>query len=301
MKIYRSGSFLSLLFALMQSNQPCIMVAVDGSRMSHRAFDMACALRREGEFLVVYHVSDARKKGRLPSYFGPEHLEVEFTGKLLRARVPYPECAVVVEERLGSDAVSGMILARAKAENAATLVVGAFGRKGPTVWAVGSNTDYSLKRAKHLTLVTARPDSAMEQPQTFCVGHDGSARASAAVDYALNRARPGDRLVCIHIRSPAREARGFDPISGVRKSSERQVERSGVELASVDFVFLNRDHQQTIGQQIVRAAEGEQICATYLVVGRDGDASVKLAERLNMGTVCDFVAKKARTTTIVVA
>ena len=281
--------------------QPCIMVAVDGSRMSHRAFEMACALRREGESLIVYHVSDARKKGRLPSYFGPEHLEVEFSGKLLAAKVPYREGRVIMEERLGSDPVSGMILSRAEAENATTLVVGAFGRKGPTVWSFGSNTDYSLKRAKHLTLVTARSDSSIEHQQTFCVGHDGSTRASSAVQYALDRARPGDRLVCVHIRNPAKEARGFNALESVRKSSERQVEASGAELTSLDFVFLERDHQRTIAQQLVLAAEGEQICATYLVVGRDGNASVELAERLNIGTVCDFIARKARTTTIVVA
>ena len=80
--------------------------------MSHRAFDMACSLRKEGEHLLVYHVSDARKKGRLPSYFGPEHLEVEFTGKLLRAKVPYRESSVVVEERLGDGGGQSSVLCR---------------------------------------------------------------------------------------------------------------------------------------------------------------------------------------------
>jgi hypothetical protein len=215
--------------------------------------------------------------------------------------VPYRESSVVVEERLGDDPVSGMIIDRAYAENAATLVVGAFGRKGPTVWSIGSNTDYSLKQAKNLTLVTARPDSVSEAPQTFCVGHDGSIRASAAVSYALNRIRAEDRLVCVHVRDVSREARGFDPLVSVRRAVERQVEESGVELSSLDFVFLDRDHQQTVAQQILRAAESEEIFATYLVVGRDGESSVALAKRLGMGTVCDFLARKARVTTIVVA
>lgn len=277
------------------------MVAVDGSRMSHKAFDMACALRRDGEHIIVYHVSDARKKGWLPGYLGPEHLEIEFSGKLARAKVPHREGSVVVEERLGDDAVSSMILARAEAEKAHTLVVGAFGRKGPTIWSHGSNTDYSLKRAKDLTLVTTKPNSTVDSPQTFCVGHDGSKRAADAISYSLGRAKPGDKLFVVHIRSQSREAKGFDPIASIQKVVQTTVAESGVDLSLLEFVFIDQDHQSTIGQQLIKAAQSESIYASYLVVGRDGEASLALAKRLHMGTVCDYIAKKARITSIVVA
>ncbi len=276
-----------------------LMVAVDGARLSHIAFGMALMLRKAGEKLLVYHVFDPRKKDRLPGYYGPDYLETQFSGMLATAGVPVSEGSVVCEQRVDDEPVSRMILAKASAEGARVLVLGAFGRKGPSVWQIGSNTDWSVRRARDVSVVTAKVDSAIDNPQVFCVGHDGSSRSDAALAFALERARPGDRLFAVHIRNEWRESRGFNPLDLQRAFGEA-VEASGAQLSSWEIVFLEKDYQQTVSQQLVRAAESEDICATYLVVGRDGVGAIELAEKTGFGTVAEYVARKSRTTSVIV-
>ena len=96
-----------------------------------------------------------------------------------------------------------------------------------------------------------------------------------------------------------RESRGFNPLDLQRAFGEA-VEASGAQLSSWEIVFLEKDYQQTVSQQLVRAAESEDICATYLVVGRDGVGAIELAEKTGFGTEAEYVARKSRTTSVIV-
>ena len=130
------------------------MIAVDGSRLSHLAFQVAMGLRTKHEHILIYHVYDSQKtmqqqRQLLSAYYGHEHLELEFVSKCMASKCPSYHI-VCADRSLSDRSTSQMILAFAEEHQVQTLVVGSFGRKGPSVWGTGSKTKASITTRKQV-------------------------------------------------------------------------------------------------------------------------------------------------------
>ena len=112
------------------------------------------------------------------NYHGPEFLATEMVSKFITARIPDAIYSIVCEDRSKTNlSTSEMIIQFAQESNATTLIVGQFGRKGPSVWGTGSNTINTMQQTSNITIVTAKINSRSDDsPQTFFVGADGSNR-----------------------------------------------------------------------------------------------------------------------------
>jgi nucleotide-binding universal stress UspA family protein len=170
------------------------------------------------------------------------------------------------------------------------------------VWGQGSNTNNSIKEAHDITIVTAKINSrTKDAPQTFFIGTDGSKRAEKAAAWSVSRARAGDRLVLCHIRDEERESLGYDP--NTIKSTFVTTHQRSLELKKISWevMYLPRDRIRRIADQLIAVARSIEIQATYVVIGRDGAAAMKRAEKMSTGTTSDKIANVCRCTTVVAA
>ena len=149
----------------------------------------------------------------MPGCYSKENLAVDLQTIAMRHGVPLREFEICIEDRSEDDVVSDMILSKAHAVegDVSMLIIGAFGRKGPYVWAIGGNCEKSLLRCR-VPIVTAKATSNLAaECHTWLVHSDGSDEAAAALQLALSRARPGkDRICALTIRDEWKENRGFD-------------------------------------------------------------------------------------------
>ena len=107
--------------------------------------------------------------------------------KFITARIPDAIYSIVCEDRSKTNlSTSEMIIQFAQESNATTLIVGQFGRKGPSVWGTGSNTINTMQQTSNITIVTAKINSRSDDsPQTFFVGADGSNRKLMYCDVVI--------------------------------------------------------------------------------------------------------------------
>jgi nucleotide-binding universal stress UspA family protein len=285
-----------------------VMVAVDGSRLSHQAFDVAMSLKCKNEKVIIYHVYDSSKTMKqqrelLSSYFGHEHLEIEFISKCLAVKCT--NYSIVCEDRFlsSTNSTSKMIMNYADNNNVTTLVVGSFGRKGPSVWGVGSKVKQTIHSARSgLTVVTAKINSrTYEKVQTFVVGIDGSPKSFESFIWSMNRIQhKNDRINVIHIRNEERESlMNFDPLVEIGEKIEELVKnnKNGKEF-QWDVMYESRDTLVRLSAQIIQCAS--DLDSTYLVVGKDGVQAAERALKMQVGTVTNQIAEKGRMTTVVV-
>lgn len=239
-----------------------------------------------------------RAKKKLPGYFGREHLEIEFTYLCTAAGVPDNQFEVVTELKLDSDqSIAQMIIDFAIRSQVSVLVLGAFGRKGPSVWGQGSKPRQLLSQCDGMSYVVVPPSNTLESPCTFCVAHDGSKRAKAALAFAASLASPGDRISCIHIRNEFREAKGFCP-SEIQEALEETLQKLNGEVHGT-LEICERDHTKNTARQILEFAMSERCMASYIVIGRDGVGAREL-ERRGVGTVTNKIICKSRITSVIV-
>jgi nucleotide-binding universal stress UspA family protein len=208
------------------------MVAVDGSRMSHTAFEVAASLRGHGN-LVISHVADS-SKDYLQDHLGPSYLEYDFKCKCEDKSIPEGKFKVVVNSKGATTRDTLIDMARSQQVQGDYLVVGAFGRKGPTIFQLGTVADW-LVRSSPLTTIVVKPTSTtpgmvpptvgeftsatssaaagasvstgiypppkivVHAPATFVVAVDGSSCAETAVHTAFRLMKPQDLLKVLHV------------------------------------------------------------------------------------------------------
>ena len=272
-----------------------ILVAVDGSRVSRKAMATAATLcHQQNNNLIVYHIWNPRKKG-IPGYFSPEYLEIEFENTCYEAGLKMSQFEIIIESRGEDETIAGMILEKVEDVEADLLCLGAFGRKGPSVWASGSNAQHSLRRCP-ITILTAKPNSDVvlgDNSAIYMVGHDGSSRAQKALDYVKQYAKPQDQVLVVNILDEWAQAKGFQ----VEKLLEEcKVEMQNAGMQNGDARYYLRDRKIQIGRQLLNIAA--DIGATYIVVGLDGMEALKRGKEI-LGSVSDFIVSKARCTTVV--
>lgn len=225
---------------------------------------------------------------------------------LLASGIPDKSFQVILEDRAQQEegtTTSAMIMRHVNDYNASTLVVGQFGRKGPSAWSSGTNADGTLQLAhlmEAVTVVTAKPNSRdNDRPRTFVVGMDGSSRSRAALKYAMERARRGDEISIVHVRNEVNESLGFNPLEEIELRAKEDC-KNFIETKSliVEMKYLGRNLLMRLSDQVLQFAKEKE--ATYVVIGRDGDAAVERARRMKTGTVAGKIVHQSRMTSIVV-
>jgi len=271
-----------------------ILVAVDGSRVSRKALDIAVTLAAaRNKHLIVYHVWSRDKPNA--GIYNPQYLEIEFTSVCYKGNLLTDNFDVIVEERIDGYSISKMILDKVNELGVTLLCLGAFGRKGPSVWSCGSNANHSLRNCP-VTVLTAKANSdVILSPfaANFMVGHDGSVRAQKAMEIVKRFSKPQDQVVVVNIVDEWLQARGFD-VNKLLTEAKAELEACGVK--NVSTFSPMKDRGMTIGQQIIALANDWN--ATYLVVGLDGMTNNR-TEVNALGSVTDFVVQKSRCTSVV--
>jgi nucleotide-binding universal stress UspA family protein len=272
-----------------------ILVAVDGSRVSRKALDTATSLcHGTNKNLIVYHIWNPAKKG-IPGYYTAEYLEIEFENTCYEAGLKMRQFEISIESRGEDETIAEMILNKARETNADLLCLGAFGRKGPSVWASGSNAQHSLRRCP-ITVLTAKPNSNIvlgNNSALYMVGHDGSERAQKALEYVKQYAKPQDQVLVVNVLDEWLQAKGFQ-VEKLLQDAKTELENAGIQNG--DARYFLRDKKIQIGRQLLNIAS--DVNATYIVVGLDGMAALKQGKEV-LGSVSDFIVSKARCTTII--
>lgn len=285
-----------------------VAVALDGSRMSHTAFAVACHLRGQGTLSIV-HVDDP-SKDYLPSHMTAQFISIEAETRCVTAAIPSSHYAIdVVQKTEGSASTRDLVLRHAEQAEADILVLGSFGRKGPSIFAVGSVTDWSVRSSPLTTVVvkttTTLPECTVDgaatryAPATFVCAVDGSRNAHAACEAALSLMKPQDELQVLHIAAEATDADG-----SARALRQRVVEEYGgiLRKSQVEGTVsvVQRVAGQTIAQQVCEFTEDRK--ANYLVIGVDGMGAFLKAKASGaplLGSNSDQIVRASRCTTII--
>ena len=91
-----------------EERRQCIVVAVDGSRVSRKALDIAISMAGRDKYLVVYHVMNSKKKNM--GFYSADYLEIEFNSICYKANMSRRNFEVIVEERVEDYPISQMVL-----------------------------------------------------------------------------------------------------------------------------------------------------------------------------------------------
>lgn len=278
-----------------------IMVAMDGSRMSYAAFEIASQLRGHN-LLQVVHITDPTKD-YLPPHLEPQYLLTDFEARCVRKAIPSSSFSVAVRAKEQDQSTRDALQQAAWNFKSDILILGSFGRKGPSIFQMGSVTDWSV-RTIPVTTVIVRPESVVPddtpivgggpppvRPSLFMCAVDGSDVAADAMEMALFLMKPVDRLLVLHIRIA----------DGTQGRSEDVVARYESRLANamVDgrVVLEEKLGGKTISQQICQAVAREE--ASFLVMGVDGMGAFNSGKRI-FGSVSDACAERARCTVVLV-
>jgi nucleotide-binding universal stress UspA family protein len=280
-----------------------VAVAIDGSRMSHNAFDVACHLRGAGTVDVV-HVSDP-SKSYLPPQLKPEYIKMDFETQCVARALPSGSWGVRVVPKEAGTSTRDMILQRAAAVRADVLVLGAFGRKGPSIFNVGSVTDYSV-RSSAVTAVIVKPCSVVPDrviqgsrdaylPATWVCAVDGTTNSHRACETAMRLMRPQDSLHVLHIRHEYVAGALHSDASGLVEEYEALLRVAGIDGG---VSMQEAVPEQTIAQQICAFAEDK--LAHYCAIGVDGMSAHAMGggAEAAMGSNSDQVVKECRCTVV---
>jgi nucleotide-binding universal stress UspA family protein len=268
-------------------------VAVDGSRMSYTAFDVACRLRGYGS-LHICHIDDP-SKNYLPAHLTPSYMKFDFEQRCGSKGVPVAKSKFVLQSKEEGVHTRSMILKTAANNGADYLILGAFGRKGPSIFQIGSVTDWSV-RSSPLTTVIVKPQSSVPEggkPAVFVVAVDLSVTAAAAVTTALTLMKPTDQLRILHI--DVDEADGYQ---AQKRDDTLEHFQNTIEQALVDGEVVKREKEpgKTISQQICAFVEESE--GHFLLMGIDGMGAF-LKDQAALGSVSDACVQDARCTTII--
>lgn len=268
-----------------------IGVAVDGSTLSRKGFDIAMRLRRKDDRIAVLHAY-GKPRDDMPAKYRPEFIKSAFETECV-ARLPAEAWLYAARQKSDMDRPAREELCRlANDTHVDLLVVGTHGRKGPkekqTI--LGSTTDFSLRNVhSHTVIVKARPPvPPAESSALFVVAVDGSGAASAAFDLVATAARDGDRVTCLHVRPP-QQHRDDDEGGAFEKLRDAYTKRlAGISGAAGGglTVVVGANLSDAIAEH---CAEVE---ADFLALGVDGMRAFKAGERF-LGSVSDTAIRKA--------
>lgn len=283
-----------------------IGVAVDGSTLSHKGFEVALRLRRKGDHVSVVHVFDTVKAG-LPPKYQADNIKQAFTVECVGS-LPAGDFDVVLSEKPDhSKPARHHLVSTANKLGVGLLVVGTHGRKGRKEEAtiLGDTTDFSIRNAAAAVVVTKerRQVPTADGPASFVVAVDASAGARLAFQTVASVVRPGDRVSCVHVLSPGADA-GEESEPAAASDEPLPLERLRADyegmLAALPGGAGAGGFSVIEGANLSDAIAGHcnEAGADFLAVGADGMRSFA-EHRRYLGSVSDSCIRKAECHVIV--
>ena len=187
-----------------------VVAGVDGCRLSLRAFEVAAAVRRGSGSVHCVHATEPTWETK-PAHVRPAFLHSEFTSQAKLNDVPVDRFAFdVIDKQLyheligwpreASFGVKDVIVHYGRAMQAHYVVLGSFGLKGPSVFALGSAASWSVRRSTVSTIIV-KPDIRLSRgSRTFVACINTSPTSHLALHHAVNVARDEDRVIVLHVR-----------------------------------------------------------------------------------------------------
>ena len=275
-----------------------VAVAVDGSKVSKKALDLAVALANEKRHpddatLDVLHVKDPHA----PAFLSAEHIEKECalrtTGPDLKVDAKFHALAKPVDQ-----SVEHVLAKAAEARDSDILVVGATGLKleqgavhADSFEVMGSTCDGSLHRSDVSVAIVKATSSASRGELgglTFLVATDDSPAARLAFALTVSKlATPADE---VHVYAN-RDADG-SPTSHPDELLKHY--KAACEARKLTCVtHAGRDHTTSVADDILKLAR--DIGADALLLGTNGHAGAEV-----VGSVSLKCARSAKCTCVVV-
>jgi len=260
--------------------------------MSYSALEVALALRQHGK-LVIGHVADP-DKNYLPKHLTPEYLKFDLECKCTAKAVPTRAFSISVQPKVVGHNTRSMVLNMASNCDAEFLVLGSFGRKGPSIFQIKSVTDWSV-RSSPLTTIIVKPTSSQPtkgEPSVFVVALDGSQVAEKALHDTLQLMAPHDHLFALHISMDYVDGNQRQA-AGIKEKYDEVLKKA---LIAGGVEIQEKISGKTLAQQICAFAVDKG--AHYLACGIDGMTAFAQGKTA-LGSVTDSIVKTARCTTII--
>jgi nucleotide-binding universal stress UspA family protein len=263
-----------------------ISVAVDGSELSMKAFDVAMSIRPSSDVHVTVLTVEDKAKDYLPGEMKAASLVEKYNAELASKVGSADRYEVVVQQKEKStrDTICSFINSK-EIQPITFLAVGMVGRKGKRAAdaanILGSTTDMSMRQGNCATLIV-KDDSRIvpnNEPAHWVVCVDGSRRADNAA--ALCAFLKKDADVVQHVYVATNEERGKE--LAAKYNGLLQLEKVG---------------GTTIAAHILEHLAKEETKCDYLVMGADGEEAFKLGKR-TIGSVSDKLVKKFEGTVLV--
>ncbi|KAE9301112.1 hypothetical protein PF001_g14604 [Phytophthora fragariae] len=176
------------------------MVAVDGSRQSYLAFELATRLRRQGQLAIAIVDEELAASRQLPQISG-EFIAEEYKAHCARLQLPTNRVKITCEESDGKSSVAQQLLHVAERERVDFLVLGAHGKGGPAIDQVHHVPWEVLRSATSISTLVVPPapvNSVMSKQYVFVVAVDKSTASIRCLNATLKLMRPVDILRVVH-------------------------------------------------------------------------------------------------------
>ncbi|KAL4150559.1 hypothetical protein PRNP1_009961 [Phytophthora ramorum] len=245
------------------------MIAVDGSRQSYLAFELAARLRRQGRLSIVNIDEEFADSRQLPQISG-EFITEEYKAHCSRLQVPTNRVTISCEKNdsVSKTSVAQQLLHIAERERVDFLVVGSHGKGGPSIdqvrhvpWEVLRNTTSTPT----LVVPPAPVNSVISKQYVFVIAVDKSATATRCFNATLKLMRPADSLRVVHFYEKPIvgefDAQPFEWYRGIIEGAQinGEVEAQPVESTS------------TIAESLQAYVSSH--AAAYLVLGLNGEGA----------------------------
>jgi nucleotide-binding universal stress UspA family protein len=275
------------------------VVAVDGSRLSKRAFDASLALMNaaddEHDKLHVVHVAASEPKSLMDEYTEHcRHAAMIYDGSSptrLETTVEFAKLGVDENSSSAKDKLVETIVHTAGKDAASFLVLGSYGgriestvasprQSTSSTHALGSVAVAALSKS-HCTTVLVKmngqPPAPVEQVHStalnFVVAVDGSAASRLAFEVAkvlANRSKRHDTITVVHLA--AQQSAAADQLLRSFEGAD-------------SYVLRIRDRTNSVGADICGYLSTQET-VDYLVIGSE----VLMSKEFHLGSVCEYCA-----------
>ncbi|KAJ8519765.1 hypothetical protein ON010_g18036 [Phytophthora cinnamomi] len=243
------------------------MVAVDGSRQSYLAFELAARLRRQGQLAVVNINEELAASRQLPHISG-EFIAEEYKAHCARLQLPTNRVTITCEESAGTSSVAQQLLLVAERERVDFLVLGAHGKGGPAIDQVHHVPWEVLRCTTSIPTLVVPPaplNSVISKQYVFVVAVDKSAAGTRCLNATLKLMRPVDTLRVVHFHEK--------PIVGEYDAQPFEWYRNVIEGAQINGeVDIQPIERTSIIAESLQAYVSAN-SAAYLVLGLNGDGA----------------------------
>eukprot|EP00750_Incisomonas_marina_P029200 INCI7068.4.p1 GENE.INCI7068.4~~INCI7068.4.p1 ORF type:complete len:287 (+),score=59.52 INCI7068.4:419-1279(+) len=276
----------------------CVIVAVDGSRLSFKAFEYGRRLVGDKGTMILLHAADEKSTVK-----DTGRLVAELKSKCEEFALSQDRVEIVILDQGEGSFGLGMkldkrICSYVNSKMPACFVMGIFGKSGPSAFSKGSKTDHALRNCK-VSVVVVKPDSTLpeiHEPATIVVGVRGTAEMDAKVVNGSLFLLSGkkDKLLLYHCRDSDVDVEAAEEMEASNKALCKSLKSN-----KIPFEYVQEDKTPGVPTvtHIMKFAESNS--ATVCVVGVDGMKKYREGQQM-LGSVTDKIATKHRGTVCLV-